>query len=135
MSTPARNRGFSLVSAVFLLVVVALVAGYALSIGSTQRADSTLALLGKRADLAARSGLEWGIARVVGDNACPASSSFSPEGTGIASFSVAVSCSSQTVTEGASTYPIFTLTVTATLGSEGAEDFARRTLSAQVSGL
>jgi MSHA biogenesis protein MshP len=135
MNMPSGNRGFSLVSAVFLLVVVALVASYALSIGSTQRADTTLALVGKRADLAARSGLEWGIARVVQDNACPANSSFSPEGTGIASFSVAVSCSAQTVTEGASTYPIFTLTVTATLGNEGSEDFARRTVSAQVSGV
>lgn len=135
MKRHALNRGFTLVSAIFLLVIVALVAAYALSIGSTQRADTTLALLGKRADLAARSGLEWGIARVLQDNACPASTSFSPTGTGIASFSVAVSCSSASVTEGATTYPVYSLTVTATLGSEGSEDFARRTVTAQVSGI
>jgi MSHA biogenesis protein MshP len=135
MKTSTRSRGFSLVSAVFLLVIVALVAGYALSIGTTQRADTTLALLGKRADLAARAGLEWGIGRVLQDSACPANSSFSPTGTGIGSFTVAVSCSSTSVTEGASTYPVYTLSVTATLGSEGSEDFARRTLSSQVSGI
>ena len=135
MTRPARARGFTLVTAVFLLVVVALVAGYALSIGTTQRTDSTLALLGKRADFAARSGLEWGIAKVVQDNACPVGTSFTPAGTGIDGFSVAVSCSAATVTEGASTYPIFTLTVTATRGGEGSEDFARRTVSAQVSGI
>lgn len=133
--SPGHARGFTLVSAVFLLVVVALVAGYALSIGTTQRADTTLALLGKRADFAARSGIEWGIARVLQDNACPANSSFSPAGTGIGSFTVAVSCTSTLVTEGASTYPVFSLTSTATMGSEGSEDFARRTLSAQVSGI
>lgn len=135
MKRPARSRGFTLVTAVFLLVVVALVAGYALSIGTTQRADTTLSLLGKRGDFAARSGLEWGIAKVVQDNTCPVGTSFMPAGTGIDGFSVAVSCSSATVTEGASTYPIFTLTVTATRGSEGSEDFARRTVSAQVSGI
>lgn len=135
MKRHARQSGFTLVSAIFLLVIVALVAAYALSIGSTQRADTTLALLGKRADLAARSGLDWGIARVFQDNACPASTSFSPAGTGISLFSVAVSCSSSSVTEGATTYPVYSLTVTATLGSEGSEDFARRTLTAQVSGI
>jgi MSHA biogenesis protein MshP len=113
-----------LVSAVFLLVVVSLVAAYALSIGSTQRADTTLALVGKRADLAARAGLEWGIGRVLQDSACPASTSFSPTGLGLSQFS-----------EGAITYPVYTLSVTATLGSEGSEDFARRTVSAQVSGV
>jgi MSHA biogenesis protein MshP len=135
MNAHARNRGFSLVSAVFLLVVVSLVAAYALSIGSTQRADTTLALVGKRADLAARAGLEWGIGRVLQDSACPASTSFSPTGLGLSQFSVAVSCTSVSVTEGAITYPVYTLSVTATLGSEGSEDFARRTVSAQVSGV
>ena len=135
MRRRARSRGFTLVTAVFLLVVVALVAGYALSIGTSQRADTTLALIGKRADFAARSGLEWEIARVVQDNACPVDTSFPVAGTGLGGFNVAVHCSSVTVTEGSSTYPVFTLTVTATLGSEGDEDFARRTLSAQVSGI
>lgn len=135
MKRHARQTGFTLVSAIFLLVIVALVAAYALSIGTSQRADTTLALVGKRADLAARSGMQWGVGRVLQDNACPANTSFSPAGTGLSLFSVAVSCTSSTVTEGATTYALYNLTVTATLGSEGSEDFARRTLSAQVSGI
>jgi MSHA biogenesis protein MshP len=136
MNRTKYNRGFSLVSAVFLLVVVALIAGYAVSIGTSQQADSSLALLGKRADFAARSGLEWAIARVLQDGSCPVSgTTFSPAGTGISNFVVSVSCSSATVSEGASTYLVYSLGVTATLGSEGTEDFARRSLSAQVSGI
>lgn len=136
MNSTRYNGGFSLVSAVFLLVVVALIAGYAVSIGTSQQADSSLALLGKRADFAARSGLEWAIARILEDGSCPASgTTFSPAGTGISNFTVSVSCSSTTVAEGASSYPMYSLNVTATLGSEGSEDFARRSLNAHVSGI
>lgn len=135
MTTRKKNAGFTLISAVFLLVVVALVAGYAVSIGSAQQADTSLALLSRRADFAARSGLEWAIARVINTDACPASgTSFSPAGVGISAFVVTVSCSSAVVTEGAASYSVYTVTVTATHGTESREDFARRTITAQIGG-
>jgi len=135
MNTQRRHKGFSLVSAVFLVVVVALIAGYALSIGSTEVSATSFALQGKRAEAAARSGLEWGIARILQDSACPASSStLTPAGTGISRFTVTVSCSSVTVTEGATTYPVYSLDVTATTVT-GEFIYAKRRLSAQVSGI
>lgn len=136
MSSPfARQSGMSLVSAIFLLVVVTMIAGYAVSIGSAQQADTTLALLGRRADFAARSGLDWAMLRVLDDGACPANGSFSPEGTGIADFTLDVACSAATVTEGGSSYPVFTLEVTASRGNEGEEEYVRRTVTGQVSGI
>ena len=131
---PRRSGGFTLVSAVFIIVVVSLIAGYAVTIGSVQQADTTAALTGARADAAANSGLEWGVAKVTKNGACPAAStSFSPAGTGLSMFSVVVACSARTVTEGASSYSLFSLTATATFSSVGTEDYTRRVVSAQVS--
>lgn len=133
--TLARQAGMSLVSAIFLLVVVTMIAGYAVSIGSAQQADTTLALLGRRADFAARSGLDWAMLKALDDGACPANTSFSPEGNGIGDFTVSVDCSAATVTEGGSSYPVFTLVVTASRGNEGQEEYVRRTVTGQVSGI
>lgn len=130
----ARSRGFSIVAAVFLIVVVAMIAGYAVTIGSVQQADTTSALVAARADAAASSGLEWGIARVTRDGACPgATSSFSPAGTTLVAFTVSVACASTAITEGATTYTLFTITATATFASVGSEDYTRRVATAQVS--
>lgn len=135
MRRHSTQGGFSLVSAVFLLVVVAMIAGYAVSLGTAQQGDATLALLARRADFAAQSGLDWAIARVINADACPGSgTSFTPSGPGLDSFTVGVACTSVTVTEGAVAYPVYSLTVSATMGSESTEDFARRAVTAQVSG-
>lgn len=130
-----QQAGMSLVSAVFLLVVVSMIAGYAVSIGSAQQAGTTLALLGRRADFAARSGLDWAMLKTIDDGACPANGSFSAEGNGIGDFTIDVSCSTATVTEGATSYPVFTISVTATRGNEGDEEYVRRTVTGQVSGV
>ncbi|MCC7121249.1 MAG: agglutinin biogenesis protein MshP, partial [Gammaproteobacteria bacterium] len=58
-------------SAIFLVVVVALTAGYVVAIGNAQRTGSVLALLGARAGFAAQSGVEWAVATVVATHACP----------------------------------------------------------------
>ena len=115
--------------------VVSMIAGYAVSIGSAQQAGTTLALLGRRADFAARSGLDWAMSKTIDDGACPANGSFSAEGTGLADFTIAVSCSAITVTEGATSYPVFTISVTASRGNEGDEEYMRRTVTGQVSGV
>lgn len=127
-------RGFSLVSAVFLVVIVALIAGYAVTLTAVQQADTTSALTASRADFAANSGLEWGIGQVTKNGNCPAASAtFSPAGTGLSMFSVTVTCSSRAVTEGASTYTLFSLMSTAQYATVGTEDYTRRVVSAQVS--
>jgi MSHA biogenesis protein MshP len=135
MMARAKQAGFTLIAAVFLVVVVALIAGYAVSIGSAQQADTSLSLLARRADFAAQSGLEWAIARVINTDACPANgTSFTPAGKGISSFAIVVNCTSSAVTEGAASYAVYTVTVIATQGTEGREDFARRTVTAQIGG-
>lgn len=120
-------------SAIFLVVVVALIAGFAVSIGTAQRNDSVLGLLGTRASFAAQSGLDWAVATVTSTHACPAAGTrFTPEGPGLQGFEVRVDCTAVAVTEGAVAYTMFALDVAASHDAEGSEDFAFRRVTAQV---
>ena len=59
-----NQRGFSLVAAIFLLIVLGSLGAYMVTIGGTNRATSTAALQGARAYQAARSGIEWAVFRI-----------------------------------------------------------------------
>jgi MSHA biogenesis protein MshP len=55
-----RQRGFTLVSAIFILVVLAALAAFIVVISTTQQIGSVLDVQGARAYQAARAGIEWG---------------------------------------------------------------------------
>lgn len=68
LTTPpenARQQGFAIVSAIFIIVALAALGVYITVVSSTQHLGSTLDLEGARAYQAARSGSEWGAAQVV----------------------------------------------------------------------
>lgn len=68
MSTMCRNRigaGFALVSAIFLLLLMAALGAFMVSFTSTQHASSALDMEGSRAYWAARAGLDWGLYQVL----------------------------------------------------------------------
>lgn len=90
---PARRRhgGFSIVSAIFLIVVLSGLAVAAVSLTSSQQTSSALDLLGSRAYEAARSGAEYGIFQQQIATTCAATRSFVPGGT-LAAFTVTVQC-------------------------------------------
>src|SRR5690606_11858573 len=58
-SMKARSGGFTLVSVIFLLVVVAALGAFMVTIGTTQRETSALSLLSGRAPAAAEAGQGW----------------------------------------------------------------------------
>lgn len=92
-----RQRGVGIVTAIFLLVVLASLGVAMVSVYTAQQASSALDVLGTRAYLAARAGAEWGIYRQRIDNSCVASTTFAlPAGTTLSGFSVTVSCSQLT---------------------------------------
>lgn len=62
-------RGFAIVSAIFILVVLAALGAFMVSISSNQHIGSALDIQGVRAYQAARAGIEWGVFQV---NATPA---------------------------------------------------------------
>jgi MSHA biogenesis protein MshP len=54
-------RGFALVSAIFILVVLAALGAFILNISTNQQIGSALDVQGVRAYQAARAGIEWGL--------------------------------------------------------------------------
>ena len=67
-STPAaaiRQRGVSIISAIFMLLLFAALAAYMVSLSSTANITSAQDVQGARAYHAAQAGLEWGLLQVL----------------------------------------------------------------------
>ena len=60
-----RERGFAIISAIFLLVVLAGLAAYLVNVSTTQSINSAQDVDGSRAYHAARAGTEWGLYQVL----------------------------------------------------------------------
>jgi MSHA biogenesis protein MshP len=74
--TQGFQRGFALISAIIILVILATLGAFAASFIPMQQMGSAADVLGARALYAARSGLEWGAYKVTqGGPSCVASSS------------------------------------------------------------
>ena len=59
------QSGFSLVTAIFLLVILASLGAFIVTVSGLQQTSSALDVQGSRAYHAARSGIEWGTYQVV----------------------------------------------------------------------
>lgn len=93
MPALARSRGVGLVTAIFLLVVIAGLAVAMVTVFTTQQTSSALDVQGTRAYQAARAGLEWGIFKQARQGTCDVSSSFAFDNTtSLRGFVVTVTC-------------------------------------------
>jgi len=126
-------RGFTIVAAIFLLVVLAALGAFVLTVSSSQHMASAQDLQGARAYQAARSGIEWGAYQVLRNSSCAASTPISPSGT-LTGISVTVLCSSAgwTYTEAGDGVTLYQLTVTASQGAVGSATYVERQLQATV---
>lgn len=61
----SRQRGFSLVTAIFLLVVIGALGMFAVTLSTTQHQSDAMDIMGKRAYQAARAGIEWGAYQII----------------------------------------------------------------------
>jgi MSHA biogenesis protein MshP len=122
------QAGFSLVSAIFLLVVLALLGALITSVTGMQQTSGQLDLLGVRAYHSARAGMEWGASQVLDPNnalnplncapmfmpSCPASPThLSSLGGSLSGFTVSVTCQSVDTTEGYRNVRVFQIVATA----------------------
>ncbi|MCH7696230.1 MAG: hypothetical protein IIB73_08050 [Proteobacteria bacterium] len=127
------QTGFSLVAAIFLIVIVAGLGTFMITIGTTQQQTSLLSVLQSRAVFAVDSGMQWGIGSVLAANVCFASpTTFNLTGGALAGYTVSLSCSAVNIDEGPSNYNVFQLASTASRGLFGSPDFVSRTLRASV---
>lgn len=120
-----HSRGFAIVAAIFLLVVLSALGGFMLVISSSQQIASAQDVQGTRVYFAAKAGIQWAATQIKSTSAC-AAATLSLDG-----FSVAVTCSSHAYTEGANTTTIYWVQSTATTvgNSVGSFGYAERTLN------
>ncbi|QBI01911.1 agglutinin biogenesis protein MshP [Pseudoduganella albidiflava] len=105
-----RSRGVSIVTAIFLLVVLSGVGAAIVTTATTQRQSATIDLLGTRAYEAARTGVEFGLFQFLGNNGACVNTSFTAPGA-LSAMTVTVTC----VTVGTDGAPALTQTrITAT---------------------
>jgi len=127
-----RQTGFTLIAAIFLLVVVAALVIYIANIRVVQQTTLLYGVQGARASLAARSGIEWGIHQSIVNGSCTASTSFTHPA--FAGFNIQVECTSTRHDEGGpSLINTFRLKSIASSGSYGSLDFVQRQIRASVS--
>ena len=127
-------KGFTLIGAIFLIVVVATLGTFMVSIGTVQRSTSVFSVMSSRALFAADSGMQWAINYVLTNDACfgAPNDSFTLSGGGSDGYAVNLACTVSNVDEGPDNYNVFHLTATASKGTIGAVDYYRRSLSASV---
>lgn len=96
LSSLRHGRGFSLVTAIFLLVVLGGLGVAMVNIFTMQQIESALDVQGVRADQAARAGIEWGLAQQL--RPAPSATCFNdttfalPAGSTLSTFTVSVQC-------------------------------------------
>lgn len=92
---PRRQDGVGIVTAIFLLVVLAGLGVAMVGLVTSQQASSNLDLQGARAYQAARAGLEWGLFQQTRVKACSATTTTPvtmPATSTLARFTVVVTC-------------------------------------------
>lgn len=137
---PRKAAGFVLPTAIFLLVILAALAAYMVSLSRTSHISSALDIQGVRAYQAARAGVEWAAWQVVDPQTvpptsttpCPAPTTLTLAGT-LAAFTVNVTCTRTPAIDGADTIAVYQVTSTATAGLPGSVDFVRRDIQASFS--
>jgi MSHA biogenesis protein MshP len=134
-----RSRGFSLVSAIFLMVVLVILGTSLVTISSVQQTTAAQLLQATRANYAARAGAEWAATQADSGTWCPGPAY--PETTTFTlpvpldGFTVTVACT-RTVhaLDADPDRQYFQVEVTVSSGAYGSPDYVRRTLRTKVLG-
>lgn len=143
------QKGFSIVSAIFLLVVLAFLGTAMMTFSTNQQQTSALDVLGSRAYQASRAGIEWGAYQVLPNSAVAggfavncrnagggAVSSVLPAMAGtLSGFNVTVSCAATAHSDASAatgTVWMYQLTSTAAQGAAGAADYVERQVQASI---
>jgi len=127
-----RQQGFSLVSAIFLLVVLAGLGVYAVRMNTMQQQTVTAGLRGAQAYQAARTGVAWGAYRALNASACAASTTLTLTEGAASGFRVTVQCTQRTHMEGAGTVHVYVFDVRAEGGTYGGPDYVSRRLQTKI---
>jgi MSHA biogenesis protein MshP len=123
-----RRDGFALVPALFLIVVVGLLAVVAVRITTAQQETVVLGLQQARALAAARAGIDWAAYNALNGNC--AGGTLNLAAASLAGYTVVVTCAATAYADGNASFQAYSITATATFGNYGGADFARRVMRA-----
>jgi MSHA biogenesis protein MshP len=146
------QRGFSLITAIFLLVVIAALGAMMVTFFAAQQQSSAIDLLGSRAYQTARAGMEWGAFQITqsqvagpsfatacqgGTSSVPTYPSAQPTltGTPLSQYSLADSCFATQYMEGTNSFWVYTITATSSGvngATPGSTDYVRRAIQATI---
>ena len=134
-----NQKGFTMITAIFLLVVLSGLGAVMLTFFTAQQQSSALDVMSSRAYQAARAGIEWGAYQILRNNGgCAAASQTLPAGTlsgTLSGYSVSVGCIPSAHSEvGApgGTLTMYLVTSTASRGTAGQPDYVERQISATI---
>ncbi len=127
-------NGFTLITAIFLLVVVALLSVYMLNLRTVQQQTLVYGVQGVRAMQAARTGIEWGIKRSLDTDNCPTTNLvFTAPDAALSAFTSTVTCTESAHTERSTDFKTFQLRAVAETGNYGTLDYVSRLMEVSVS--
>lgn len=129
-----RAAGFTLISAVFLMLVLVVLGVALVSMSAVQHTTSAQQVQTARAGYAVRAGIEWAIAQANTPAGCPAGPTTFTLGGMLSSFTVSVSCNLTTHAIGGGVQKYYVVDVTAQSGAYGSPDFVQRRGQAKVLG-
>ena len=123
-----NHNGFTIVQAIFVLVVLGMLGTYMVTLSTVQQGIATQSLLQARAYQSARSGLEWGVKSVTDNSAC-----FAPATFTLDSYSITVSCVAVgNYDEAGTTYNVYNLGSVASYADISSPDYVSRTLEVTI---
>jgi MSHA biogenesis protein MshP len=132
MMSISENQGFSLVPALFLLVVLGVLGAVAVRVNMIEQQTVVLTMQSSRALAAARAGIERAAYLASSSGTCVTDTFNLSEG-GLAGFTVQTSCQASAHTEGSTTVNIYQIDAFASSGVFGSPDYVSRRVRATVS--
>lgn len=143
MKNRIQDSGFSLISAIFLLVVISALGVFAVTLSTTQQQSAALDVMGARAYQAARAGVEWGAYQIIQSgvagpafaNACQTGGAPPQPGAlpgTLAGFGVIVECSATPHLENTAPLWVYQLTSTAAQGTPATPDYVERRMTVTI---
>ena len=137
------ESGFSLVSAIFLLVIIAALGVFMLSLSTMSQTSSGQDLQGSKAYRAANAGLEWGAFLVMTPEntsfnlgtaqapyVCAAPMTMPSLAGALQGFTVTMSCTMNATVEGGNTLRVYQVTAVATWGTLNTPHYIERSITA-----
>jgi len=130
--------GFSLIAAIFLIVVLATLGAFAVQVAMTQYEAANVALLEVRAQAAAEAGIGYGATLARTASICANSKTLNLTQGALAGFAVRVTCAAtpHRIYSGAPptavSYQAYALAATASFGTYGKPDYVARTVTRNV---